>query len=95
MNGDYMNMYVGNLAYDVTENDLKELFSQFGEVAKVNIITDNYYRQSKGFGFVDMPNNSEADTAIKTLNGTDFKGRNIKISQAENRRKRSSHKRRY
>jgi len=90
-----MNMYIGNLAYDVTEDDLKELFSEFGEVATVNIIKDNYAQQSKGFGFLEMPNNSEADKAIKTLNGNEIKGRKIKISQAESRRKRSSRKKRF
>lgn len=90
-----MNMYVGNLPYNVTEEDLKTLFSEFGEVASVNIITDRYSQQSKGFGFVEMPNNREADTAIKTLNGSKFMGRNIKVNQAEDRRKRRSRKRRY
>lgn len=90
-----MNMYVGNLAFNVTEEELKELFTEFGEVSSVKIITDHYSQQSKGFGFLEMPNNSEADKAIKTLNGSDFKGKNIKISQAENRRKKSSFKRRY
>ncbi|NIV91846.1 RNA-binding protein [candidate division KSB1 bacterium] len=88
-----MNMYIGNLAYTVTEDDLKALFSEYGEVESVNIITDRYSRQSKGFGFVDMPNNSEADKAIKALNGTEFKGRNIKVNQAERRRKRSRRRR--
>ena len=90
-----MNMYIGNLDYSVTEEDLKELFSEFGEVASVNVIMDRYSNQSKGFAFIEMPNNSEADKAIKALNGTSFKGRNIKVNQAEDRRKRRSRKRRY
>ncbi|MCG8607081.1 RNA-binding protein [bacterium] len=90
-----MNMYVGNLPYTVTEEDLKELFSEFGEVVSVNIITDRYSNQSKGFGFIDMPNNSEADKAIKALNGTEFQGRTIKVNQAEQRKKRNQRRRRF
>ena len=63
-----MNIYVGNLPYGVTEDDLKEAFSEHGEVESVNIITDKFSGQSKGFGFIEMPNNSEADKAIKALN---------------------------
>lgn len=91
-----MNMYIGNLAFTVTEDDLQELFSEYGQIESVNIVTDRFTRQSKGFGFIDMPNNSEADKAIKALNGTEFKGRNIKVNQAEARRgKRSSRRPRY
>ena len=90
-----MNMYVGNLSFSVNEDDLKEIFSEFGEVASVNIIMDKFSGQSKGFGFVDMPNNSEADKAIKALNGIQFKGRNIKVNQARPRGERSSRRSRY
>jgi len=90
-----MNMYVGNLAYGVTENDLKEAFSEFGEVESVNIIKDKFSGQSKGFGFVDMPDNSEADKAIKSLNGCQLKGRNIKVNQAKPQGERSSRRSRY
>lgn len=82
-----MNMYVGNLAYNVTVEDLTEAFSEFGTVESVNIIKDRFSGQSKGFGFVDMPDNSEADKAIKALNGTDFKGRDIKVNQANQKTK--------
>ena len=78
-----MNMHVGNLAYNVTEDDLKTLFSSFGEVSTVTLIKERSSRQSKGFGFVDMPNNSEADKAMKGLNGTRLKDQPIKISQAK------------
>jgi len=78
-----MNMHVGNLAYNVTEDDLKTLFSSFGEVSSVNIIKERSSGQSKGFGFVDMPNNSEADKAMKGLNGTRLKDQLIKVSQAK------------
>ena len=90
-----MNIYVGKLPYSVTEDDLRAMFVEFGELASVKIIMDNYSTQSKGFGFVEMPNNSEADKAIKALNGSELKGRNIKVSQAEQRRKRSTRRRRY
>jgi RNA recognition motif-containing protein len=90
-----MNMYVGNLAYGVTENDLKEAFSEFGGVESVNIIKDKFSGQSKGFGFVDMPDNSEADKAIKSLNGCELKGRNIKVNQAKPQGERSSRRSRY
>ena len=78
-----MNIYVGNLAYSVTEDDLKEAFSEFGEVSSATVISDKFSGQSKGFGFVEMPNNSEADAAIKALNESDMKGRNIKVNQAK------------
>ncbi len=81
-----MQLYVGNLAYSVTEDDLKEAFTAFGEVASVNLIKDRMTGQSKGFGFVDMPRNSEADTAIKSLNGKPIKGRAIKVNQSEPRK---------
>ena len=80
-----MNIYVGNLAYSVTEEDLKEAFEAFGELTSVNLISDKFSGQSKGFGFVEMPNNSEADAAIKALNETALKGRNIKVNQAKPR----------
>lgn len=81
-----MQIYVGNLAYGVTEEDLKQAFSAFGDVANVNLIKDRTTGQSKGFGFVDMPKNSEADTAIKSLNGSVLQGRPIKVNQSEPRK---------
>ena len=78
-----MNIYVGNLPYSVTETDLRETFARFGEVSKVNLITDKFSGDSKGFGFVEMDNNSQADAAIKGLNDTDLKGRAIKVNQAK------------
>ena len=80
-----MKLYVGNLPYSVTEDDLKESFSKFGELGEVTVITDKFSGQSKGFGFVEMPNNSEADAAIKALNETELKGRNIKVNEARPR----------
>jgi RNA recognition motif-containing protein len=88
-------MYVGNLSYSVTEDDLRTLFSEFGEIVSVNIIKDKFSGQSKGFGFVEMPDNSEADKAIKALNGSELKGRDIKVNQAKPRGQRSSPRPRY
>ena len=85
-----MNIYVGQLPYSVTEEELREMFLQYGEVASINLITDRHSGQSKGFGFVEMPNNSEADQAIKGLNKTMVKGREIKVNQAEERRKKKN-----
>jgi RNA recognition motif-containing protein len=80
-----MNLYVGNLAYSVTEDELKNAFSAYGKVQSASLIIDKFSGQSKGFGFVEMPNNSEADNAIKGLNGADLKGRSIKVNQAQPR----------
>ena len=80
-----MNIYVGNLAYSVTEDELREAFGAYGEISSVSLISDKFSGQSKGFGFVEMPNNSEADAAIKALNETSLKGRNIKVNQAKPR----------
>lgn len=85
-----MNIYVGNLSYSVTEADLRALFSNFGEIGQVNLISDKFTGESKGFGFVEMPSNSSADAAIKGLNGTDLKGRTLKINEAKPRTERSS-----
>jgi RNA recognition motif-containing protein len=89
-----MNIYVGQLPYSVTEEELKDIFSEYGEIASLNLFKDRYSGQSKGFGFIDMPNNSEADKAIKALNKTMLKGREIKVNQAEERRKKSKFRRR-
>jgi len=80
-----MNIYVGNLAYGVTEDELRDAFSAYGEISSVNLISDKFSGESKGFGFVEMPNNSEADAAIKALNETPLKGRNMKVNQAKPR----------
>jgi RNA recognition motif-containing protein len=90
-----MNIYVGNLPYNVTEEELREAFSEFGEVSSVNVIMDKYSGQSKGFGFVEMEKNSEAEEAIKALNESSLKGRNIKVNQAKPRDKRPQRRSRY
>jgi RNA recognition motif-containing protein len=80
-----MNIYVGNLAYSVTQDDLRDAFGAYGEISSVNLITDKFTGSSKGFGFVEMPNNAEADAAIKALNETPLKGRNLRVNQAKPR----------
>ncbi len=90
-----MNIYVGNLPYNVTEDELKSTFAECGEVSSVNIITDKFSGQSKGFGFIEMPNNAEADEAIKSLNETEFKGRKLKVNQAKPRGERPQRNPRY
>ena len=93
-----MNIYVGKLPYSVTEDDLRAMFLEFGQLEEVKIIKDKFSGQSKGFGFVEMPSNSEADQAIKALNGKRVNGRNIKVNPADpggKRSKRSSYRKRY
>ncbi len=77
-----MNIYVGNLSYEITDDEVRDIFSPHGEISSVSIIKDKHSGQSKGFGFVEMPNQAEAEEAIKTLNESDLKGRNIKVNQA-------------
>lgn len=84
-----MNIYVGNLSFSTTGDDLKAMFAAFGEVTEAKVITDHHTSRSKGFGFVEMPSNSEADQAIKALNGKDVDGRNIKVNPADPGRKKS------
>jgi RNA recognition motif-containing protein len=90
-----MNIYVGNLSYNITEDELRNAFSAFGDVASVNIISDKFSGQSKGFAFVDMPDNSDADAAIKALNDSPLNGRNIKVNQAKPRGERPQRRARY
>jgi RNA recognition motif-containing protein len=78
-------LYVGNLAYAVTDEDLRNLFSQSGTVESVAVISDKFSGQSKGFGFVEMADASGADAAIKALDGSELKGRNIKVNEAKPR----------
>lgn len=90
-----MNIYVGQLPYSATAEELRTIFSQFGEIASLNLITDKFSGQSKGFAFVEMPNNAEADKAIKALNKTMLQGREIKVNQAEARKEKSSSRNRW
>lgn len=77
-----VNIYVGNLAYTVTADDLREVFEQHGTVDRASVIADRMSGRSKGFGFVEMPNDDEANTAIAKLNETEFKGRNLMVNVA-------------
>jgi RNA recognition motif-containing protein len=85
-----MNIYVGNLPYSASEDELRTAFAAFGDVTSVNLITDKFSGQSKGFAFVEMADNASADAAIKALNETPMGGRNIKVNQAKPRGERSS-----
>ncbi|RJP22563.1 MAG: RNA-binding protein [Candidatus Abyssobacteria bacterium SURF_5] len=80
-----MNIYVGNLARGVTENDLREAFAAFGQVASAKIITDKFSGESRGFGFVEMPADAEAREAINGLNGKDLKGQTLNVNEARPR----------
>ncbi len=80
-----MDIYVGNLPYELTEQDLKDLFAEFGSVSSARVITDKYTGRAKGFGFVDMPNQEEAEEAVRELEGKVINGRNIKVNEAKRR----------
>jgi RNA recognition motif-containing protein len=77
-----MNIYVANISFRASEGQLKELFQQFGEVTSVKIVTDRESGRSRGFGFVEMANDSEGATAIAQLNGTSFQDRNLVVNEA-------------
>jgi len=89
-----MNIYVGQLPGNVNEKDLRELFAEFGEIASVNLGTDRYTGKPKEFGFIDMPDNSQADKAIKALNRSIFNGKEIKVNQVQIQRGKKGLKRR-
>jgi RNA recognition motif-containing protein len=84
-----MNIYVGNLSYEVTQEDLQQAFEAHGEVASANIITDKFTGRSRGFGFVEMTKDDEARAAIAALNGMDLKGRTLNVNEARPRTERS------
>ena len=84
-----MNIYVGNLSYQSTEDELRDLFAEFGDVVSAKLIVDKFTGQSKGFGFVEMSNNSEAQKAMDELNGRDVNGRSITVNQSRPRQERS------
>jgi RNA recognition motif-containing protein len=88
--GGYVNIYVGNLSRDVTDSDLQKAFESFGQVASVTIIKDKFSGQSRGFGFVDMPDKNEAQSAISGMNGKELMGRALNVNEA---RPRSDHRR--
>lgn len=81
-----MNIFVSNISFKVREQALSELFSQYGEVTSVRIIKDKETRRSKGYGFVEMPNDNEANAAINALNGSNHYERNIVVAEAKGRK---------
>src|SRR4030042_3166118 len=87
---DSMNIYVGGLANQVTEDDLRKAFEACGQVESANIIKDKFSGESRGFGFVQMPSKTEAQSAIEKMNGTDLMGRTITVNEARPRRERPS-----
>ncbi len=83
-----MNIYVGNLSGETTEDDLRQAFAAFGQVESVNLIKDKFTGESRGFGFVEMPSKDEAQKAIDEMNGTDLKGRTLNVNVARPRTER-------
>jgi RNA recognition motif-containing protein len=83
-----MNIYVGNLSYGMSEGELRDAFSAFGEVSSVKILMDRETGRSRGFGFVEMPNQGEAETAVSQLNGKDLGGRARRVNEARPRERR-------
>ena len=80
-----MRIYVGNLSFDTTESDLKKAFEAHGSVDSANLVSDRDSGRSRGFGFVEMSNNSEAEAAIQALNGQDLQGRSLTVNEARPR----------
>jgi RNA recognition motif-containing protein len=80
-----MNIYIGNLSFETTEDQLRQAFEDYGEVSTVNIITDRYSGKPRGFAFVEMSENDEAAEAISSLHGTEFDGRELKVNEANPR----------
>lgn len=83
-----MNIYVGNLSYGMSEDELREAFSAHGEVSSVKILMDRETGRSRGFGFVEMPNQSEGEAAISQLNGKEVGGRALRVNEARPRERR-------
>lgn len=77
-----MNIYVGNLSWGLKDQDLANMFTPFGEVASAKIVMDKFTQRSKGFGFVEMPNDEQAQAAIAQLNGTEVEGRNLVVNES-------------
>ena len=80
-----MKIYIGNLSREVTEDDLKEAFEAFGQLASVNVIKDKFNGEPRGFGFIEMPSKEEGQSAIDGLNGTDLKGQSLNVNEARPR----------
>src|SRR5213079_1984758 len=84
-----MNIYVSNLSFNVQDEDLKEFFTEYGEVSSAKVITDKFTGRSRGFGFVEMPDDEAAKKAIAELNGSEIDGRTIAVNVAEERKERT------
>jgi RNA recognition motif-containing protein len=80
-----MNIYVGNLAYSTNENSLREIFEKYGQVTTAKVVTDKFTGSSRGFGFIEMPDDTEAQKAINELNGSDFEGRKLVVNESRPR----------
>ena len=80
-------MYVGNISYNATEEELRELFSEYGEIESLKIMKDKFTDRSKGFGFIEMANEEDAKKAITTLNGKDFMGKSLRVAEARPQQK--------
>jgi len=78
-------IYVGNLSYQVTDDELRQAFEAFGQVSSASVIMDKFSGQSKGFGFVEMPSKEEAESAMRSLNGKDLRGRALNVNEARPR----------
>ncbi len=83
-----MNIYVGNLPYSTTRDELRDLFAAFGEVSAARVVTDRESGRSKGFGFVEMPNEAEANAAVAEMNGKEIGGRKVVVNEARPREER-------
>ncbi len=89
-----MNIFIGNLSFNLSEEELKQVFEAYGEVSSAKIITDKQSGRSKGFGFVEMPDDEEANQAIEALNGQSVGGRNVNVNQAKERSNNNNNNRR-
>ncbi len=85
-------LYVGNISYSTTEDQLEDLFSQYGTVLNVNIVTDRYTNRSKGFGFVEMEDDAAAQAAVSAINSTELDGRELRVDEARERRPRQNNR---
>ncbi|MBN1666898.1 MAG: RNA-binding protein [Anaerolineales bacterium] len=88
-----MNIYVGNLSYRTTDADLRTAFEEYGEVASASVVKDRETQRSRGFGFVEMPNDDEGQAAITGLNGAELGGRELKVNEARPREERRDNRR--
>ncbi|MCU7944608.1 MAG: RNA-binding protein [Candidatus Thiodiazotropha sp. (ex Cardiolucina cf. quadrata)] len=90
-----MNIYVGNLPWSVKDDELRQLFTEFGDVSSANVIMDKFSGRSRGFGFVEMPDASAAENAIKALNEKEVGGRNLRVNEAKPREERPQRRSRH